>query len=256
MDLKGKTFIISGGGSGLGRGAAQVLVEGGAQVVLADVNAANAEKTAEELGSAARFTECDVTNEAQVQTAVDLAFEAFGGLNGVVNCAGIAAAQRVSSKAGPHPLDLWKLVLDINLTGSFNLIRLAASAMVAKQQPDPQGERGVLINTASVAAFEGQIGQAAYAASKGGVVSMTLPIAREFAKFGIRCVTIAPGLFDTPMFGVLPDEARESLGGQVPFPSRLGDPREFGGMVRHVAENIMLNGETIRLDGAVRMQAK
>jgi NAD(P)-dependent dehydrogenase (short-subunit alcohol dehydrogenase family) len=255
MKLQGKTFIVTGGGSGLGEAAARALAEAGTNIIVADVNKANGEKVAGELGSKAKFVECDVTKDEQVQACVDAATQGFGGIHGAINCAGIGAAQRVSSKQGPHPLDLFKLVIEINLTGTFNVIRLAAGPMLA-QEADENGERGVFINTASVAAYEGQIGQAAYSASKGGVVAMTLPIAREFAKFGVRVNTIAPGLFDTPMFAILPDEARQSLGAQVPFPSRLGYPSEFGALVRHIAENPMLNGETIRLDGAVRMQPK
>lgn len=255
MDLKGKTFIVTGGGSGLGEAAARALAEGGANLVIADLNAGEGERVAAALGAQGCFSACDVTDETQVQAAVDAALNTFGGLHGAVNCAGIGSAQRVNSKAGPHALDLFKLVIDINLTGTFNVIRLAAGPVFA-QEPGPDGERGVFINTASVAAFDGQIGQAAYSASKGGVVAMTLPIAREFARFGVRVNTIAPGLFDTPMFAMLPEEAKASLASQVPFPSRLGHPPEFGALVRHIAENTMLNGETIRLDGAVRMQPK
>jgi len=255
MNLHDKTFIITGGGSGLGEGTARVFVDAGAKVVLADVNPDTGRKAAEALGDRALFCECNVTSEESVQGAVRAALDAFGGLHGAVNCAGIGAAQRVCSKQGPHPLDLFKVVLDINLTGTFNVIRLCADAMT-KLEPTESGERGVFINTASVAAFEGQIGQAAYAASKGGLVSMTLPIARELARFGIRVVTIAPGIFDTPMLAALPQEVRDSLGAQVPFPSRLGTPREFGLLARHIAENEMLNGECIRLDGAIRMQPK
>ncbi len=255
MNLHDKTFIITGGGSGLGEGAARVFVDAGAKVVLADVNADTGRKAAEALGNRALFCECNVTSEESVQSAVRAALDAFGGLHGAVNCAGIGAAQRVCSKQGPHPLDLFKVVLDINLTGTFNVIRLCADAMT-KLEPTETGERGVFINTASVAAFEGQIGQAAYAASKGGLVSMALPIARELARFGIRVVTIAPGIFDTPMLAALPQEVRDSLGAQTPFPSRLGTPREFGLLARHIVENEMLNGECIRLDGAIRMQPK
>lgn len=255
MNLHDKTFIITGGGSGLGEGAARVFVDAGAKVVLADVNADTGRKAADALGDRALFCECNVTSEESVQGAVQAALDAFGGLHGAVNCAGIGAAQRVCSKQGPHPLDLFKVVLDINLTGTFNVIRLCADAMT-KREPAETGERGVFINTASVAAFEGQIGQAAYAASKGGLVSMALPIARELARFGIRVVTIAPGIFDTPMLAALPQEVRDSLGAQAPFPSRLGTPREFGLLARHIVENEMLNGECIRLDGAIRMQPK
>ena len=243
MDLKGKTFIVTGGGSGLGEGTCRVFAAAGANVIVADV------------GSQARFAECNVTDEASVQATVQAALDNFGGLHGAVNCAGIGAAMRVTNKFGAHPLDLFKVVIDVNLTGSFNVIRLAADAMV-KMEPQANGERGVFINTASVAAYEGQIGQAAYSASKAGVVGMTLPIARELARFGIRVLTIAPGLFDTPMLAALPEEAKASLGAQVPFPPRLGQPKEFGQLAQAIVENEMLNGETIRLDGAIRMAPK
>ena len=255
MELSAKTFIVTGAGSGLGEGAARALAAGGANVVVADMNAERGQAVADSLGSKARFVVCNVTDEAQVLAVVNAALETFGGLHGAVNCAGIGAAMRVSSKSGPHPLDLFKLVIDVNLVGTFNVIRLAADAMV-KIDADANGERGVFINTASVAAFEGQIGQAAYAASKGGVVSLTLPVARELARFGIRVVTIAPGLFDTPMFDQIPPEAKAALAASIPFPSRLGYPSEFGELCRHIVENMMLNGEVIRLDGALRMQPK
>jgi NAD(P)-dependent dehydrogenase (short-subunit alcohol dehydrogenase family) len=196
-----------------------------------------------------------VTNEPQVEKAVDSAIETFGGLHGAISCAGVGMAMRTVSKTGPHPLDVFKTVIEINLVGTFNVIRLAA-ARIAQNDPDAEGERGVLINTASVAAFEGQIGQAAYSASKGGIVGMTLPIARDLAKLGIRCVTIAPGLFDTPLMAMLPDEAKRSLGESVPFPSRLGRPAEFAALAKQIIENPMINGETIRLDGALRMAPK
>jgi len=255
MELQGKTFIVTGGGSGLGEGAARVFAQAGANLVIADVNEGNGRAVADALGAQARFAMCNVTEEAQVRATVAAALETFGALHGAVNCAGIGAAQRVCSKAGTHPLDLFKIVIEINLVGTFNVIRLAADAML-KLEPDRNGERGVFINTASVAAFDGQIGQAAYAASKGGVVSMTLPAAREFARSGIRVVTIAPGLFDTPMFDQLPPEAKQALAASIPFPSRLGRPDEFGALARHVVENAMLNGETVRLDGALRMPPK
>ncbi len=255
MNLKDKTFIITGGGSGLGKGTAEAFVAAGANVVVADVAVDNGKAVADALGDKAVFAECNVTSEESVQKTVDAAIAAFGGLNGAVNCAGVGAAMRVGSKMGPHSLDLFKTVLDINLTGTFNVIRLCADAMT-KMDATETGERGVFINTASVAAFEGQIGQAAYSASKGGVVAMTLPIARELARFGIRVLTIAPGLFDTPMLAALPEEARQSLGAQVPFPSRLGTSDEFGALARSIVENEMLNGTTIRLDGAIRMQPK
>jgi NAD(P)-dependent dehydrogenase (short-subunit alcohol dehydrogenase family) len=255
MELKGKTFIVTGGGSGLGAGAARVFVAGGANVILADMNAETGEKMAAELGAQAKFCPCNVTDDAQVNGAIALARETFGGLHGALNCAGIGAAMKVSSKMGAHPLDLFKLVLDVNLTGTFNVIRLVTEALT-QNEANAGGERGVFVNTASVAAFDGQIGQAAYSASKGGVVGMTLPIARELARFGIRVVTIAPGLFDTPMLAQVPDEARNALAAGIPFPQRFGTPEEFGELAKHIVENAMLNGETIRLDGALRMQPK
>ncbi|HNR31586.1 MAG TPA: SDR family oxidoreductase, partial [Candidatus Hydrogenedentes bacterium] len=234
---------------------ARCFAAAGANVIVADVNEEKGAAVADALGARARFSMCNVTDDAQVQATVNAALEAFGGLHGAVNCAGIGAAQRVCGKMGPHPLDLFKLVIEINLIGTFNVIRLAADAML-KCEPEANGERGVFINTASVAAFEGQLGQAAYAASKGGVVSLTLPVARELARAGIRVVTIAPGLFDTPMFDALPQEAKDALAASVPFPSRLGRPEEFALLARHIVENTMINGETIRLDGALRMQPK
>ena len=255
MDLQGATFIITGGGSGLGEATARLFAESGANVIIADLNADNANKVAAEIGDMAKAIECNVTDEGQVQAAVDLAKEAFGGLNGAVNCAGVGAAARVTGKGGPFPLDMFKFVIEVNLIGTFNVIRLAAHAMTGLD-PDENGERGVFINTASVAAFDGQIGQAAYSASKGGLVGMTLPIARELARYGIRVVTIAPGLFNTPMLAALPDDAKKSLGAQVPFPSRLGEPSEFALLAKQIAENPMLNGDTIRLDGAIRMAPK
>ncbi len=252
MDLQGATFIITGGGSGLGAATAQIYAESGANVVIVDLNAEGANKVAGDIGDQARALECDVTDEAKVQAAVDLAKEAFGGLNGAVNCAGIGAARRVTNKGGPFPFDMFKFVVNVNLHGTFNVIRLAAHAMM-DLEPDANGERGVFINTASVAAFDGQIGQAAYSASKAGIVGMTLPIARDLARYGIRCVTIAPGLFNTPMMAAMPEEGRQALAAQVPFPSRLGEPHEFAILAKQIAENSMLNGETIRLDGAIRM---
>lgn len=255
MNLQGKTFIITGGGSGLGAGAARVFVAAGANVIVADMNEENAAKVAAELGAQATACTCNVTDEASVQAAVDLAIGTYGGLHGALNCAGVGSAMRMTNKFGPHPLDLFKFVIDVNLTGTFNVMRLCAAAMTP-MEPTESGERGVFVNVASVAAFDGQIGQAAYSASKGGVAAMTLPVARELARFGIRVMTIAPGLFDTPMLASLPEEARASLAAQVPFPARLGQPEEFGALCRHIAENEMLNGETIRLDGAIRMQPK
>ncbi len=255
MNIQNKTFLITGGGSGLGAATAQAIVNAGGNVVLADVNAAQGETFAKQLGAKARFVKTDVTSESDVRAAIETAKTSFGGLSGAVNCAGVGAPAKVLGKEGPHPLDVFQRTININLIGTFNVIRLAAAAM-AEQQPDAGGERGVIINTSSVAAYEGQIGQAAYAASKGGVNAMTLPIARELARSGIRVVTIAPGLFDTPMMAGLPEAARQSLGQQVPFPSRLGHPDEYAALAKHIIENIMLNGTVIRLDGAIRMAPK
>jgi NAD(P)-dependent dehydrogenase (short-subunit alcohol dehydrogenase family) len=252
MQLDGRTFLISGGASGLGAACARRFSAGGARVVVADVNAAAGEQLASELGDSVRFARTDVTDEASVQRAVDQALEAFGGLHGAINCAGVGVAQRTLGRNGPHPLADFVRVINVNLIGTFNVIRLAAAAM-ARGEPNAAGERGVIINTASVAAFEGQIGQAAYSASKGGIVGMTLPIARDLARDGIRVVTIAPGIFDTPLLGGLPEPARVSLGQQVPFPPRLGRPEEYAALAQHIVENEMLNGEVIRLDGAIRM---
>jgi NAD(P)-dependent dehydrogenase (short-subunit alcohol dehydrogenase family) len=255
MLLKDATFLVTGGGSGLGAATVRELVGAGARAIIADVNEATGRALAEELGKSARFVKTDVTDEASVQAAVAEAVSAFGSLRGAVNCAGIGIAARVLGRDGIHDLGVFSRVIQINLIGTFNVIRLAAAA-IAEAPPLADGERGVIVNTASVAAYDGQIGQAAYSASKGGVVGMTLPIAREFAKLGIRVVTIAPGLFNTPMMAALPEEAKKSLGAQVPFPPRLGQPSEYALLVRHIAENIMLNGETIRLDGAIRMAPK
>ena len=252
MDIQNKAFIVTGGASGLGRAAAEAIVEAGGRAVLLDVNA-DAGKAAETaIGQNARFVPADVTSEEQVKAAVDVAIGSFGGLHGVVNAAGIGQPAKVLGKNGPHPLDLFEKIIRVNLVGTFNVIRLAAAA-ISQNAPDANGERGVIINTASIAAFDGQIGQPAYAASKGGIVGLTLPVAREFASLGIRVVTIAPGIFDTPLLSALPEAARVSLGQQVPFPSRLGRPAEYAALARHVIENVMLNGEVIRLDGALRM---
>jgi NAD(P)-dependent dehydrogenase (short-subunit alcohol dehydrogenase family) len=252
LRVDGRTFLVTGGASGLGGATVRGLVGAGASVVILDLNSSSGEALAAELGPRARFAKADVTSEADVQAALALARDAFGGVQGVVNAAGIGTAEKVLGKNGPHALELFERTLRINLVGSFNVIRLAAAAMAA-QEPTDTGERGVIVNTASAAAFDGQIGQAAYAASKGGIVAMTLPIARELARNGIRVVTIAPGLFDTPLLAGLPEAARLSLGQQVPFPSRLGRPDEYAALVRHILENEMLNGEVIRLDGALRM---
>ena len=253
MQLDGATFLITGGGSGLGAACARTFVGAGARVVIADLNAAAGKALAEELGTPARFVPTDVTDEAGVGRAVAVAADEFGPLRGAINCAGVAIAERVVGREGPHALDSFARIIEINLIGTFNVIRLAAAALAANEPLGPSGERGVIINTASVAAFDGQIGQAAYSASKGGVAAMTLPIARELARSGIRVVTIAPGIFDTPMLAGLPEAARASLGQQVPFPSRLGRPDEYAALARHIVENEMLNGEVIRLDGAIRM---
>ncbi len=255
MNIQSKTFLITGGGSGLGAATAQAIVNAGGNVVLADVNAAQGDTFGKQLGAKARFVKTDVTSESDVRAAIETAQSSFGGLSGAVNCAGVGAPAKVLGKDGPHPLDVFQRIININLIGTFNVIRLAAAAM-AEQQPDAGGERGVIINTSSVAAYEGQIGQAAYSASKGGINAMTLPIARELARSGIRVVTIAPGLFDTPMMAGLPQATRESLGQQVPFPSRLGHPEEYAALAKHIIENIMLNGSVIRLDGAIRMAPK
>jgi NAD(P)-dependent dehydrogenase (short-subunit alcohol dehydrogenase family) len=250
MQIKNSVFLITGGASGLGAATARMAVENGGKVVIADLQAEAGEKLAKELGG--RFVKCDVTSEADGKAAVEAAVKNFGGLHVLVNCAGIGTAERTVGKDGPHNLAHFTKVIGINLIGSFNMIRLAAFAMV-NAGPNAAGERGVIINTASVAAYDGQIGQAAYSASKGGIVGMTLPIARDLSRNGIRVVTIAPGLFLTPMLLGLPKEAQESLGKQVPFPSRLGNPAEYAALARHIVENEMLNGETIRLDGAIRM---
>ena len=252
MNITGRTFIVTGGASGLGRAAAEAIVNAGGTVVLLDVNAEAGAAAELAIGPQARFAQADVTSEEQVKAAVDLAVSAFGDLHGVVNAAGIGPAAKVLGKNGPHNLDLFEKTIRINLVGTFNVIRLAAAVM-AQNAPLETGERGVIINTASIAAFDGQIGQPAYAASKGGIVALTLPVAREFASIGIRCVTIAPGIFDTPLLAALPEAARVSLGQQVPFPSRLGRPTEYAALARHIIENEMINGEVIRIDGALRM---
>ena len=255
MKVENHTFIVTGGASGLGAGTARTLVKAGGKVVLADLNKEAGEALAKELGSNARFIATDITSEADAGAAIQLALDQFGGLNGLVNCAGIPVAEKVLGKEGPHRLASFTRCIQVNLIGTFNMIRLAAEVM-AKNEPLPGGERGVIINTASAAAFEGQIGQAAYSASKSGVVAMTLPIARELARFGIRIMTIAPGLFETPMMDVLPQEIQISQGQSVPFPSRLGKASEYAALALHIIENEMLNGETIRLDGAIRLTAK
>jgi NAD(P)-dependent dehydrogenase (short-subunit alcohol dehydrogenase family) len=252
MDIAGKVFIVTGGASGLGEGTARMLAANGGKVVIADLQADKGEALAQELGGA--FVKCDVSQEADAQAVVAKAVS-MGKLMGLVNCAGIAPAAKTVGKEGAHPLALFAKVITVNLVGSFNMIRLAAEAM-AKNEPEPTGERGVLISTASVAAFDGQIGQAAYAASKGGVVGMTLPIARDLARNGIRNMTIAPGIFGTPMLFGMPQEVQDALAASVPFPSRLGRPEDYAKLVHQIVTNDMLNGEVIRLDGAIRMAPK
>jgi NAD(P)-dependent dehydrogenase (short-subunit alcohol dehydrogenase family) len=252
MQVRNHIFLITGGASGLGAATARLLVSEGAAVVIADTNRQAGEALVVELGANTRFALTDVTSEHDAQAAVGLALEAFGHLHALVNCAGIAPSEKVVGREGPHRLDAFAKAVNINLVGTFNMIRLAAAA-IANEAPGADGERGVIINSASIAAFEGQIGQAAYAASKGGVVALTLPVARELARFGIRVVTIAPGVFETPMVAGFSPEVQEALGKSVPFPARLGQPAEFAALVKHICENTMLNGETIRLDGALRM---
>jgi 3-hydroxyacyl-CoA dehydrogenase / 3-hydroxy-2-methylbutyryl-CoA dehydrogenase len=252
MEIQGKTALVVGGASGLGAATARRLHGAGASVVIADLNAEQGEGLANELGERASFIEANVTEAEQVQTAVDAAAADEGGLRISVCCAGIGWAQRTVSKQGPHDLEIFSNVVQVNLIGTFNALRLAATAMTGNE-PDPEGERGVCVNTASIAAFDGQIGQVAYAASKGGIVGLTLPAARDLASRGVRVMTIAPGLFDTPLLAALPAEQREALGAGIPFPSRLGRPEEYASLVAEIVGNPMLNGETIRLDGALRM---
>jgi 3-hydroxyacyl-CoA dehydrogenase/3-hydroxy-2-methylbutyryl-CoA dehydrogenase len=248
--------MVTGGASGLGEATVRTLVAGGGRAAILDRPNSPGEKLAAELGAkSAIFVPADVTSEDEVKAAVDKTVATFGKVNVCVNCAGVGIAVRTISKQGPHSLDMFHMVLKVNLLGTFNAIRLAAAAM-ATNEPNEEKERGVIINTASVAAFDGQIGQAAYSASKGGVVGMTLPIARDLASMGIRVCTIAPGTFDTPMLALLPKENRDALGAAIPFPSRLGRPEEFAALAKHIVENSMLNGETIRLDGAIRMPPK
>ncbi len=252
MQIKDNVFIITGGASGLGAATAQLLTEHGARVVLADVQVEAGEKLAAELKG--KFVKCDVTSEADGRAVVEAAV-AMGTLRGLINCAGVAPAVKTVGKDGPHPLELFQKTVNINLVGTFNMARLAADAM-AKTEAGESGERGVIINTASVAAFDGQIGQAAYASSKAAVVGLTLPMARDLSRNGIRVMTIAPGIFETPMLLGMPTEVQDALGKMVPFPSRLGKPAEYAQLAKSIIENQMLNGETIRLDGAIRMQPK
>jgi NAD(P)-dependent dehydrogenase (short-subunit alcohol dehydrogenase family) len=255
MQLNGSTFIVTGGASGLGAATTRMVVEGGGNVVIADLKEAEGRALAKELGRSVRFVRTDVVDEASGKAAVAAAVEGYGGLHGLVNCAGIVHGERVVGKEGPHSLAGFVRTININLIGTFNMIRLAADAM-AKNASNAEGERGVIVNTASVAAFDGQIGQAAYSASKAGVAGMTLPMARDLARHGIRVMTIAPGIFETPMVGQIPPDIAESLGKMVPFPPRLGRPEEFASLVREIVQNVMLNGEVIRLDGAIRMAPK
>ncbi|NLT05228.1 MAG: SDR family NAD(P)-dependent oxidoreductase [Solirubrobacterales bacterium] len=255
MNIEGIGAIVSGGASGLGEATTRALVQAGARVAIADVNDEKAEALAGDLGDAALAVHCDVTSEEETQAAVAAAVDAFGPLRLAVGCAGVGWPEKVASKRGPHQLLPFETVVRINLIGTFNLLRLAAAAMY-DNEPDGEGERGAVVMTASVAAFDGQIGQVAYSASKGGIVGMTLPAARDLAPRGIRVCTIAPGLFDTPLLAALPEPAREALGAGVPFPQRLGRPAEYAQLAISIAENPMLNGETIRLDGALRMPPK
>jgi NAD(P)-dependent dehydrogenase (short-subunit alcohol dehydrogenase family) len=252
MDINGKVFIVTGGASGLGEGAARHIAAKGGKVVIADMQAEKGEAVAQVLGGA--FVKCDVTNEADGQAVVAKA-TSLGKLMGLVNCAGVASAERTVGKNGPHNFDAFKRTVSINLFGSFNMLRLAADAM-SKNEPEPTMERGCVINTASVAAYDGQIGQAAYSASKGGIVGMTLPIARDLSKIGIRVMTIAPGIMGTPMMFGMPKDVQDALAAAVPFPSRLGTPDDFAKLSVHILENDLLNGETIRLDGAIRLAPK
>lgn len=256
VDYDNKTFLVTGGASGLGGASAEMLCEKGANVVLIDINQEAGDSKSSSLGSQARFCRADVSHESEVQAAVDMAVAEFGGLHGAINCAGIVPVAKMVDREGqPHDLGLFSKGITVNLVGTFNVNRLALAVMV-NNEPNDGGERGIIINTASIAAFDGQVGQISYAASKGGIVAMTLPLAREMARYGIRVMTLAPGIFDTPMMASLPEAARESLGAQVPFPSRLGRPEEYASLVGQVIENPMLNGEVIRLDGSIRMAAK
>jgi 3-hydroxyacyl-CoA dehydrogenase / 3-hydroxy-2-methylbutyryl-CoA dehydrogenase len=252
MKIDGSTFLVTGGASGLGRATVERLVARGGRVAILDLGRSAGAQVAADLGPHTLFAPCDVTSADEVGAAIDAAVGRFGAIQGLVNCAGVAIAEKTHGKRGAHDLGSFTFVIQVNLIGSFNFIRLAATRM-AQNTPGADGERGVILNTASVAAFDGQVGQAAYSASKGGIVGMTLPIARDLAEVGIRVCTIAPGLFDTPLMGMLPEPARQSLGRQVPFPSRLGRPEEYAALACHIIENVMLNGETIRLDGALRM---
>jgi NAD(P)-dependent dehydrogenase (short-subunit alcohol dehydrogenase family) len=255
MNIEGKVALVTGGASGLGGATVKAIVAAGGKAAILDRPQSAGAQVAEELGGNALFTPADVTSEAEVAAAVAQTVEKFGTIHACINCAGVGTAMKTVSKHGPMPLDMFKMVIDINLVGTFNVARLCAAQML-KNEPNEDGERGVIINTASVAAFDGQIGQAAYSASKGGIVGMTLPIARDLASVGIRCLTIAPGTFDTPLLALLPEPQRQALAAQIPFPSRLGKPEEFAALAVHIIQNAMLNGETIRIDGAIRMPPK
>lgn len=255
MDVKGKVAVVTGGASGLGAATVRALVARGAKVGVIDKSTAPGEVMAKELGASVRLLQADVTSEEQLGAAIERTKTDFGGLHIAIGCAGIGTAGRVVGKGGLFPLELFRITVEVNLIGMFNLVRLAAGAMV-QGEPDAGGERGVIVTTASIAAFDGQIGQAAYTASKAGVAGMTLPIARELARFGVRVATIAPGTFDTPMLATLPEDARNALAAGIPFPNRLGNPAEFAALAVHIVENAMINGETIRIDGALRMPPK
>jgi len=255
MELKGSTFLVTGGASGLGAATVKSVVAGGGHAIIADLKDAEGTALAQELGQSVRFVRTDVTDEASGKAAVQAAVDGFGGLHGLVNCAGIVYGEKVVGKEGPHSLAGFARTININLIGTFNMLRLAVAAMTGNA-PNADGERGVIVNTSSIAAFDGQIGQAAYSASKAGVAGMTLPMARELARNGIRVMTIAPGIFETPMVGQVPKEIAESLAKMVPFPPRLGRPQEFASLVLEIVRNAMLNGEVIRLDGAIRMAPK
>ena len=255
MQLNGCAVVVTGGASGLGLATVEMIVSAGGHAVIVDLNDGAGTTAADRLGEQVRFVRADVTNDDDMQRAVDMTVLEYGAVHGLVCAAGIAAAERVLQKDGVLPLERFTRIISVNLIGTFNAVRLAAAAMVSNP-PNEGGERGVIVTTASVAAFDGQIGQVAYSASKGGIVAMTLPLAREFARIGVRLMTIAPGTFDTPLMAGLPEAARQSLAQQVPFPSRLGRPAEYAGLVRHIFENEMLNGEVVRLDGAIRMAPK
>jgi len=255
MQIAGHTFLVTGGASGLGAATARKLAEAGGNVVVCDVGREQGKALASELGARGVFVQSDVTDETQVAQAIAAAQARFSALHGAVSCAGIAPGERVLGKGGPHRLDTFRRAVEINLIGTFNVLRLAAQAM-ERNGPDAGGERGVIVNTASIAAYDGQVGQVAYSASKAGVVGLTLPAARELARIGVRVMTIAPGIFETPMVSAFTPELRQSLAAQVPFPQRLGRPDEFAALVEHIILNPMLNGEVIRLDGALRMPAK